>query len=208
MKSVHRNILAALVLVSCAVVSPCHAVIGSGWTTYSPSFVWHDDQVHTRHTEVNGVTYMWAYSTDPMPYGGSGPRSEMRFQNEYTSGSRQFEADCYSASGSEYTTFQIFGATGSATATLLTVKGNSLVRDDNPNVVLASNFRTYVRLNVIHYVSTHMIEVWVNGSKIATYADRGAPSNGAYYHKCGVYGQPDMTSYIESRFKNIKHYRK
>src|SRR5262245_16500976 len=134
-RGAQRRILATAVLVFGTALT-AHAQIGSGWTQHFPSKN-HDvaDGIGTRYTNSGGVEHLWLFSSDPSAFPGqdSGPRSELRVLNDYTSGSRQFQADFNVESGStNCTIFQIFGAVGRATSIMLQMRnGNGTLRRYN-----------------------------------------------------------------------------
>ena len=65
--------------------------IGSGWTEIFPEHSLHQPPGRTRHTLSAGEHHFWLYATDPSTFPGqdSGPRSELRFHNDYTRGQAQ-----------------------------------------------------------------------------------------------------------------------
>src|SRR3954463_467523 len=78
------------------------AVIGSGWKSVSADYSLNVPPGQTRHSvDSDGVHHFWVYDTDPSTFPGrdSGPRSELRFHNNYTSGSSQFECDMLIGAG-------------------------------------------------------------------------------------------------------------
>ena len=97
--------------------------IGSGWTEIFPSY--HVDQPpgQIRHSLNGGEHHFWVSSTDASTFPGhdSGPRSELRFNNNYSSGQSQFEADIKVISGTfNPCVMQIFGAATQATTFMTT----------------------------------------------------------------------------------------
>jgi len=76
-----------------------------------------------RHSLNGGEHHFWVSSTDASTFPGhdSGPRSELRFNNNYSSGQAQFEADIKVISGTfNPCVMQIFGAATQATTFMTT----------------------------------------------------------------------------------------
>lgn len=64
----------------------------------------------------------------------------------------------------------------------------------------------WFRLNIIHDVDKGNVAVFINGVKKFQVKDQGP---GDLYFKCGVYAAPaNISYYMESRWKDIKIYRK
>ncbi|CAN1222243.1 Citrate-binding protein [Linum grandiflorum] len=73
--------------------------------------------------------------------------------------------------------------------------------------VLAHNmYDKWFKLNIVHDVDGGTVTVYLDGEKKFQHHDQGP---GDLYFKCGVYGAPSgMSHYMESRWKNIKIYKK
>src|SRR5688572_19013477 len=77
----------------------------AGWTqtsyTYNIQTPWNLSQ-SSRYSYSGGEHRFWIYPDDECQYEGcsTGPRSELRMNNNYTSGRHQFEGDVYIVSGS------------------------------------------------------------------------------------------------------------
>lgn len=197
--SICRLLVAVLMLVC---TTGAYAQIGSKWVEYSP-----DKRVHLdddkRLTTGNWVPYRavcepvcadYKYndSTDTETFrilDKRSNRSEIKFQNDYSKGSRQFEGyvTIFSPLNDE-SVMQIFGSIEGATQ--LMIRGFS---DENGslrigNQVLATGvYGKEVRLNVIHLQEDvgNKIIVYVNGVKKFEMPDDEAVTN---YHKYGNYG--------------------
>jgi len=105
----------------------------SGWTqtsyTYSIQTSW-DQPQSNRYSYSAGEHRFWIYPTDACQYEGcsTGPRSELRMNNNYTSGKHQFEGDVYIVSGSAGTDImQVFGGATNATAIMLKIHSPAAV---------------------------------------------------------------------------------
>jgi hypothetical protein len=181
--------------------------IGSGWTEISPDFKIEGPPGRTRHTETNGEHHFWILKTDPSTYPGrdSGPRSELRFYNDYRTGQTQFEADIKIGAGcSRASVVQIFGAQGRSTAFMAWTVSNSLSHYDGEKFY-SPVWDKYLRLNLIHNTSTRKVTVYVNGENRGTFSDHGAAK---HYFKAGVYHQRGMSNRCDTYMKNIRIYKK
>ena len=182
--------------------------IGSGWTEVDAAYSLHQPPGKARHTLTDGEHHFWLYDTDPSTFPGqdSGPRSELRFHNEYTSGDAQFEADIKVKSGTYRTcVMQIFGGAGWATAFMTLAMSNSLNYYDYNQVIFSPVYDTYLHLNVVHETASGRVHVFVNRQFRATFVDHG---NATHYFKCGLYGRAGMAARNDVYMKNIRLYRK
>ncbi|MFG2818692.1 carbohydrate-binding protein [Kitasatospora sp. NPDC048365] len=184
--------------------------IGSGWTEVSGDYTVHQPSGLTRHTvDGSGLHHFWLNDTDPVlwPTSSSGPRSEIRFLDEYSSGSAQFEADVKVGSGAHRVcVMQIFGATTSATTFMaLAMNTDSLNYYDSATQLHSPVYDRWVHLNVVHDTAAAKVFVYVNGQLRKTFNDRGA---GTHYFKCGIYGREGMSQRSDVYVDNIHLYRK
>ncbi|CAN0892213.1 Citrate-binding protein [Linum grandiflorum] len=142
----------------------------------------YDVPLDKRYSFVDGVHRMWVYSDDK-PFNPSThtmPRTEIRIAGlDYSSGVWQFEGEGYVPRGtSGATVAQIHGASHGATTLILRIYAPGEMR----------------------------VTVYLDGEKKFQHHDQGP---GDLYFKCGVYGAPSgMSHYMESRWKNIKIYKK
>lgn len=184
--------------------------IGTGWTEINPGFSVQDppDAVRYEYLSSTGEHHLWLNSTDTWlwPDSSSGPRSEMRWRNDYTGGQSQFECDMKIGSGAHnVSVFQIFGGSSWATAFMtLAMNTNSLYYYDIERFH-SPIYNTYVRLNVLHETDTGNIHVFVNRTFIKTYKDHG---DGTHYFKAGLYGRDGMSARGDIYLKNIHLYTK
>jgi hypothetical protein len=189
------------------------AQIGSDWSQYFPSKSYHGGVSQSQRYSISGSTeHFWVFNSDPSAFPGqdSGPRSEWRVNNDYSSGSQQFQANFNAESGtSSYTVFQIFGnASGAATAIQLQMRsGNGTLRRYNSEVIATGCWGVYKRINVIHYTSTGKIETWVNGSASSkqVFDDGGHTS---HYFKYGTYDTASATSRTGCYWQSVKFFKK
>ncbi|XP_060200670.1 citrate-binding protein-like [Lycium barbarum] len=125
---------------------------------------------------------------------------------DYSSGIWQFEGYGYVPKGtSGVTIMQIHGAREGATSLQLRIY-NGDMKYYKTDVIDRDLYDRWFRLNVIHNVDEGKISVFIDGVQKYEVNDQGP---GDLYFKCGVYAAPAGSSnYMESRWKNIKIYRK
>jgi hypothetical protein len=222
-------ILSALVLSSCtkntieierhqqtasnnpdALITAVAASPTTGWTQTSYSYniqtPWNLSQ-SSRYSYSGGEHRFWIYPGDACQYEGcsTGPRSELRMNNNYTSGKHQFEGDVYIVSGSAGTDImQVFGGATHATAIMLKIhsgSGGTIKRYDN-ETLMTNAYNKWIHVNVQHDADNGRIYVYLDGTLKGSYADRG---NATHYFKCGVYNISGSRS--ETRWKNVKYWR-
>ncbi|KAL0908319.1 hypothetical protein M5K25_022809 [Dendrobium thyrsiflorum] len=163
-----------------------------------------------RYIYVNGVHRMCVYSTDKPFKAGSptGPRTEIRIKGyDYSSGIWLFEGYVFVPSGtSGASIMQVHRSDGKKPATdLMLMIFNGDLKFYSGVVVESSFYNRWVRVNVIHDVDANKLTIFIDGVQKLEKDGKGAS---LFYFKCGVYAQPKSSSYIESRWKNIKIYKK
>lgn len=201
----NRRIKFTIPCILLVLLVPClslQAQLGSGWVSYSPTKKIHLDN------EAGLQTFNWsAYQSVCSPvcadytytssddtelfrlFDNRTNRSEIRLQNEYSTGSRQFEGyvTIYAPLEDE-SLMQIFGSTSGATQMMIrgyAADGGSL---RGAGQTLATGiYGIELRINVIHLQEDvgNKIFIYVNGVKKAEIADNEAVTN---YHKYGNYG--------------------
>src|SRR5581483_2816206 len=132
------------------------AQIGSNWTEYTPTKTYNSGMSQSQRYSISGnVEHFWTYTTDTDEFPGndSGPRSEMRVNNNYTTGSEQFQGDFNPENGtSGCTCFQIFGGVNRATSIMLQMaQHNGTLARYGSDVVATGCWGIYTRVNVLHY---------------------------------------------------------
>ena len=134
-------------------------------------------------------------------------RSEIRLQNEYSSGQRQFQG--YVTFGSplnDESLFQVFGSTSGATQAMMRGYSSSggTIRTVGGGGTLATGvYGKEQRINVIH-VQGSRIEFYVGGSRKATITDSENVTN---YWKYGCYGTL-RTGAVSVRWRNVRLWAK
>ncbi|THU39663.1 T9SS type A sorting domain-containing protein [Niastella caeni] len=197
-----------------------HAQLGSGWVQYSPTKKIHldnEDGLQTFNwTSYKSVCspicadYSYASSTETETFrllDNRTNRSEIRLQNEYSSGSRQFEGyvTFYSPLNDE-SLMQIFGSTSGATQLMIRGYAASGGSIRGGGQTLATNvYGKEVRVNVIHLQENagNKIVIYINGVKKAEIADNESVTN---YHKYGNYGTL-TTDEAVVKWRRVRHFR-
>ena len=184
------------------------AQIGSNWTEYFPTKSYHGGVSQSQRYSISGnVEHFWVYDTDPSAFPGSdsGPRSEWKVNNDYTTGHQQFQGDVNPESGTgAYTCMQIFGSTTQATSFQMQVRDQDLKRY-NSEILATGVWGVYNRFNIIHYATTGTgtIEAYMNGTKVGTFADGG---NISHYFKYGCYDTASATSYTGIYWRGVRFF--
>jgi len=187
----------------------------SGWTQNSFTYAVHKPYnlaVSARFNYSAGIWTTFVYNTD-QPHtetSGTMPRTELRWNNNYTSGNHMWDGDVYLVAGTNGTSIQqVFGAQGRATASMVfaySASGGSLRRYDATSEVLATGiYETWINLKSAHDANANVIRLYINNSLVRTDADHG---DNTHYFKNGVYGQTGASFRMESRFRNLKYWRK
>ncbi|MFL5745637.1 MAG: T9SS type A sorting domain-containing protein [Niastella sp.] len=199
-----RYIIRALFLITTlfTATSVMYAQLGSGWVQYSPTKKIHLDnedglQIYNWTASKSVCSpvcadYSYASSTETETFrllDNRSNRSEIRLQNDYSTGSRQFEGyvTFYSPLNDE-SLMQIFGSTDGATQLMIRGYAASGGSIRGAGQTLATGvYGKEVRVNVIHLQENvgNKIIVYINGVKKAEIADNESVSN---YHKYGNYG--------------------
>ncbi|GLJ30114.1 hypothetical protein SUGI_0595580 [Cryptomeria japonica] len=175
----------------------------------------YDKSVDQRYTFINDVHTMWVFSNDKphTPSSNTKPRTEMRFRakgGDYTSGVWQFEGDMYVPSGSTgVAAMQVMGGANGVSAALqirvydgvLKEYGSSPATSFGP----ANIYDRWIHLNVIHDADNKHIQIYLDG-KLSF--DASNPGTGSHYFKCGVYTQNNSSQRMESRWRNIKIWKR
>ncbi|KAF5765071.1 putative concanavalin A-like lectin/glucanase domain superfamily, alginate lyase 2 [Helianthus annuus] len=169
----------------------------------------YDVPLEQRYKFSKGVHKLWVIKTDK-PHSNTShtrARSEIRIKGyDYSSGVWQFEAYGYVPCGTTgVSIMQVFGSKPPhATTAMLRVYNTSLFYYRDP-MILSRLYNKWFRLNVIHDVERNNVKVYING--VLKYEGRGRGGT-SHYFKCGVYTQDHASFYMESRWKDIKIFRR
>jgi len=220
-----------MVLVSAAffagTASPIKAQIGSGWAQYSPTMKIHLDssaglQIYswTSYKSVDSpisADYKYDSSTDTHRFrilDNRSNRAEIRLENDYSSGQRQFQGYVkFSSPLDNESLMQIFGSTSGATLAMTrgySSSGGSIkVTSTGGGVTFGSQtiatscYGVEKRINVIHN-QDHYVRWYVNGSEKCE--QRDTESGITNYHKFGCYGTLNTGS-VTVYWRAVRHYR-
>jgi hypothetical protein len=207
--------MASVALMTLAAGSEAIAAPTDGWTQSSWSYTMHkpyDLSLSSRFKYTGGVWYTWVYKTDKCfqsPCSSTdGKRTELRWQNDYTSGARMWDSDMWIWGGTnEATVQQVFGAVGSSTTSQIrafSASSGTLKHYGSETLVTGIN-NTWVNVKVAHDTGANTIKIYVNNSQKYSGADRGDTT---HYFKNGVYVGTASSSRSEARFRNTKQWRK
>ncbi|CAI0436514.1 unnamed protein product [Linum tenue] len=160
-----------------------------------------------RYSFAGGVHRLWVYATDKPYRRGSPtkPRTELMISGYvYNSGIWQIEGQAFVPNGTNGACIlQVFGGSGEVghrTTLMLRVYNGSLTYYRSP-VLVPSIFDRWFRVNVIHHVAAALLEVYVDGVLLYQAPGRGGTT---HFFKLGVYGQDDMSYYMEARWKDVR----
>ncbi|XP_058087334.1 citrate-binding protein-like [Magnolia sinica] len=168
----------------------------------------YDKPLEERYSYENGVRRLWVFADDKPhdPTSMTKPRTEIRIRGyDYSSGVWQFEGTGFVPNGtSGVSIVQIHGAAKGATTFMLRVY-NGVMKNYVTDVVATDVYDKWMRINVIHDVDVGKVTLFINGTQRYEVKDHGP---GDLYFKCGVYAQNNASYYMESRWKDIKIYKK
>ncbi|GMP79842.1 hypothetical protein CsSME_00035196 [Camellia sinensis var. sinensis] len=171
----------------------------------------YDIPLEQRYSFQNGVHRLWVYADDK-PYDPSSPaqpRTEIRILGlDYSYGVWQFEGYGFVPNSTFGATIvQIHGATNYTTTIILRIY-NGNMRYCSVDLVDTDLYDKWFRVNLIHDVDKRNLTVFIDGVKKFETKDRGAGA-GDFYFKCGVYvALANISYYMESRWRDIKIYKK
>ena len=185
----------------------------SGWTQSSWTYTVHkpyDLNVSDRFSYSGGVWTTWVYITDK-PHSTTSttlPRSELRWNNDYTSGNHMWDGDMYVPSGTTgVNNQQVFGGVTAATASMVRVyspNGGEL-RRYSTDVLATGIYNTWMNVKAAHDANNNSVKLYVNNVLKRTDPDRG---DATHYFKNGVYTQDGASNYMECRFRNLKYWKR
>jgi len=182
----------------------------NGWTQASWTYRIHKPwnlSVSDRFSYSNGVWRMWVFSSDASHQEGNttAPRTEMRWDIDYTSGQRMFDGDVYIPSPTSGVCFQqVFGGSSSATSNMTLIR-NGVVTHYNNEVIRTNGWDNWWNLKVSHDADGNVIRIYDNDVLKFTGADHG---NATHYFKNGVYSNTSPSSRMESQWRNLKLWRR
>jgi len=197
-----KTLAVSTVVPALLVMATAHAAwaqLGTGWIADAPTKKIHLDDDTGLHsyswTSSKSVCspacadYHYDSATDTETFrlfDNRSNRSEIRLQNDYSSGRRQFQGYVrFDAPLDDESLFQIWGSTSGATQLMIRGYSSSGGSLRGGGTTLASNiYGVEQRVNVIHDQG-NTIQIYVNGSLKRQFVDDEAVTN---YHKYGCYG--------------------
>jgi hypothetical protein len=191
--------------------------IGSGWERYSPTRKIHLDDTDGLQTfswsssksvcNPTCADYKYDSATDTETFrviDNRSNRSEIRLQNDYASGTRQFQGFVtFGAPLDDESLFQVFGSTSGATQLMIrgfSSNGGSL--RGGGRTLATGIYGVEQRINVVHRQGND-IRMYVNGSLAHSIEDDEAVSN---YHKYGCYGTL-RTGAATVKWRQVRHFK-
>jgi hypothetical protein len=189
-----------------------------GWTEIEPDFKVQSPYnlpQGQRYTEDGGVYHMVVMNNDE-PFGKGNttkPRTEQRFEPDYTSGKVYYAADLMVPQGtSNVCVMQIhtgneqshqFGAT-TFMLFFMSDGGGSLHLYSSKPLLAGNLYDKWFHLSVLHDVPGQTITAWVDGKEIIVHKANASPD---FYIKDGVYSQKGASPKMEVYIKNIKMWK-
>jgi len=178
-----------------------------GWTQRSFTYVVqkpYDLAVSDRFRYTSGVWYTWVYKTDK-PHttsSNTAARTEMRWQNDYSSGQHMWDGDMYPVSGIDGAHVQqVFGGVIHATASMIMAFADNTLRRYDTSTIATGVINTWTNVKVAHDANGNQVRIYVNNTLKRTDPDRGDTN---HYLKNGVYGTSSSRS--ECRYRNLKYW--
>jgi hypothetical protein len=199
-KSILKS-LAACALV-CGLSISGHAQIGSGWTSYTPSMNTQTVGSGTYSSSGGVETFKITSSSN-----STEQRAERRVQNEWSSGTNQFEGDVkvVSLGGTGISLKQTFQPESGAFL-MLAIKSSSSgsLYEVSSGTTLATNIiGNTIRVNTITDVSASKTYSYVNGSLKHTKNGGNPP----FHDKYGTYRLGSGYGPITAEWRNIKFWK-
>jgi hypothetical protein len=187
--------------------------VGTGWNQYFPVKTIHMDDASGLHSfqwtpshSVDCADYSYDDSTGIETFriiDSRSNRSEIRLQNNYTSGKRQFEGEVRTSPFTDgQSVMQVFG--GATNATALQIRchndGNGTLKRYDGETFASGIYGVWTKVNVIHDADANKVTVFINGVSRGTFNDRG---NATHYFKYGCYGTLRTASAM-TEWRNVR----
>jgi hypothetical protein len=179
----------------------------NGWTRTSFTYVVqkpYDLAVSSRFNYTGGVWYCWVYKTDK-PHSttsNTAPRTEMRWQVDYTSGQHMWDGDVFPVTGIDGAHIQqVFGGVTHATASMVMAFADGTLKRYDQDTIATNALDKWTNLKVAHDADGNQVRIYVNNTLVRTDPDRGDTT---HYLKNGVYGTSSTRS--ECRYRNLTYW--
>ncbi|MFS8034536.1 putative concanavalin A-like lectin/glucanase domain superfamily, alginate lyase 2 [Helianthus anomalus] len=214
-RSKHISVILGLIFLLGLIIDTCSSInttLGFTRLTFNKSYFTNHKPYNVplgeRYSFINGVHKLWVFSNDK-PFRSDSPtkpRSEISINGYvYSKGVWQFEGYMFVPRGTTgVSLMQVFGGDPQATTLMVRVYDGNLYYYRS-KVILNDIYDKWIRLNVIHDKDNDNIKVYINGDLKFEGRGRGGTE---HYFKFGVYAQDQDSSCMESRWKDIKIYKK
>ena len=224
MKTVARRSCAlagAAAVIVCLGAAPARAQLGTGWVQYSPTKRIHlDDDAGLQTFEWSSyrsvcspicADYRYDAGTDTEIFrviDARSNRSEIRLNNDYTTGRRQFEGYLkFFPPDNDPGVFQLWGSTTGATIMIMRVwaenGGTIRAMGSVSGVVATQAYGVEHRINVIHDQNNY-VRVYDNGSLKVSAAEN---EDHFVYHKYGAYGNNARAGNVLVHWRRARSFR-
>jgi hypothetical protein len=134
------------------------------------------------------------------------PRTELRWQQEWTSGQHMLEADVWIAPTTHRTSIVQVFSTNPPTTFMLTAWRDRTLRyyfgTGNGPVIMRDAFDRWFNLKVLHDVGAKTVTVFIDDVKAMSFRDKGTH----WHFKNGNYGCD--TDRCETRWRNLRYWTK
>ncbi|KAJ3499395.1 hypothetical protein NLG97_g377 [Lecanicillium saksenae] len=206
----HPSFILAMLSATAAL---CRDPIETGpWIEDKPTFSLHQ----CAGGKVNGDTFVLPKSPDGSTGGpgcGNGHlRAERRYNDNYSSGVRQFSGDVKinSMTGSRIMLKQTFRGSGGGDGDpyfglAIETGGNLYKVGGTPIAKGVATVGATVQVNTVHDVKKRRLSVYINGKEM--FRDNNAPE-GTFYDKIGTYATNTGTGAISVTWSNIQIWHK
>ncbi|HTQ29577.1 MAG TPA: chitobiase/beta-hexosaminidase C-terminal domain-containing protein [Opitutaceae bacterium] len=145
----------------------------------------------------------WIHSGDHPLYitSNTAPRTEMRWNTNWTTTERIWEADVMIDPGSEGTAIQQIKSNSGFEPIYINVHNSGNLYNDGGSTVLASNMLgKWFHLMCAYNPTTGIGRAWINGNLVVTRSDPH-PITTVWYFKNGTYGTKGVS---ETHYKNVR----
>jgi hypothetical protein len=197
-----RSTLALVAALSTMGVGTAWAQIGSGWKEYQPS---KKLQLRGCGEHGGGSTERFELTCDSTD---ADNRAEQRIQNDYTSGTRQFEGEVrvVSLDGTNISLKQTFMPNNGPFLLIAVANSGRLYTvGDGAGSNLATIKRgQWTRINTVHDVEEGTIEIYINGSLRYT---KPNARKVAWHDKYGSYRTSSGRGPVQVEWRNVRFFR-
>jgi hypothetical protein len=163
----------------------------------------YDLKVSDRFLEANGEYICWVNKTDkPLRQGsGTGARTEMRWNKDWTKTEHMWEGDVMFEPGTERTCIMQIKSNTGGEPIYLQVQNNNVYNDNNlKTVLLADAAGKWFHVVAAYNPTAGVGRVWINGELKIT-REYKKPLDTEWYFKNGVY---NTSKFSKAHFKNIR----